>query len=440
MFDPERTYPHLAALGVKWARVQTGWSRCEPEKGRFDFGWLDAVVDRLRDIGIQPWFNLGYGNRWYIPEAPEESAVGWAPIFSEEARLAWVRFVRHLAEHFAGRIRHWEIWNEPNIANFWKPKKPNAHDYVELVKLTAPVIRDVVPEAIIVGGAFAGLPTKYLQECLEAGLADYVDRVSYHPYRPLPEKNYTQELTEFRKLLSAYRSDVLLWQGECGCPSQTSEFATGAMAKLPWTEKRQAKWLLRRILSDLSEDVELTSYFHTLDLLNYNWGQGRSNLHNYKGLLRGTDYSPKPAYFAYQCLCALFDSDTQRLPSLEIAAEWSSEHRGWANSDGDQNPRGSGPTEVDLRAVGFQRHGWLLVAYWAVADLFQPWTDQTVDLCLPAGGEPSLFRPVLVDPLSQDVYRLPPPLRADGRIRLQNLPLADYPRMVTDEAAVTLLR
>ncbi len=176
MFDPERAYPHLTQLGVKWARVQTGWCRCEPEKGRYEFGWLDAVVDRLLEIGIQPWFNLGYGNRLYTPEAKDVSAVGWAPIFTEEARIGWTRFVQALAKHFAQRVRHWEIWNEPNISTFWKPRKPHPKDYVDLVKLTAPVIRQEVSQAVLIGGAFAGMPLPYLQECLQAGLADHVDR------------------------------------------------------------------------------------------------------------------------------------------------------------------------------------------------------------------------------------------------------------------------
>lgn len=87
MFDPERTYPHLAKLGVKWARCQTGWARTEQKKGEFNFGWLDSVVDSLRGIGIQPWFNLGYGNRLYTPGPKHESAVGWVPLNSRKRRM-----------------------------------------------------------------------------------------------------------------------------------------------------------------------------------------------------------------------------------------------------------------------------------------------------------------------------------------------------------------
>ena len=91
MFQPEKTYPHLAKLGVKWARCQTGWARTETTKGSFDFTWLDQVVDSLRAVGVQPWFSLSYGNRLYTPGAETEYAVGWPAIFSDEARQAWVR-------------------------------------------------------------------------------------------------------------------------------------------------------------------------------------------------------------------------------------------------------------------------------------------------------------------------------------------------------------
>ena len=36
MFDPDRTYTHLAELGVKWARCQTGWARTEQRRGEYD--------------------------------------------------------------------------------------------------------------------------------------------------------------------------------------------------------------------------------------------------------------------------------------------------------------------------------------------------------------------------------------------------------------------
>jgi len=406
-FDPARACPLLAKLGAKWARCQTGWCRCETERGKHDFAWLDDVVDSLLKIGVQPWFNLGYGNRLYTPDA-DDAAVGWAPVFDDAARQAWVRFVRAVAQHFAGRVKHWELWNEPNIAQFWKPAKPEAADYVALVKLTAPEIRKAVPDAVLIGGATAGIPMPYIKACLDAGLAEHVDKLSYHPYRPVPEAGYDGEIAALRKLLDGYRKGVALWQGECGCPSQGGKESTGALANLDWDEARQAKWLLRRILSDLRLGVELTSYFHTVDLVGY---RGKTN---FKGLLRGTDYTPKPAYFAYQCLCALFDAETKRRPDLTLALV--------------------GQQKANLQDAAFARQGKAIHAYWLPASLQAPFEPRTLNMEVATAPDAALADPVLVDPMTRRVHRLPGARTAGRALALENVPVLDYPLLVTDRA------
>ena len=45
VFDPEKAYDKVAALGVKWTRIQSGWQRTETEKGVYHFEWLDDIVD-----------------------------------------------------------------------------------------------------------------------------------------------------------------------------------------------------------------------------------------------------------------------------------------------------------------------------------------------------------------------------------------------------------
>lgn len=404
-FDPTKTYEHLANLGVKWARCQTGWNRCEPAEGEYSFGWLDEVVNSLLQIGIQPWFNLGYGNKLYTPAKPDDMSVGWAPVFDDAPREAWLRFVDKLAEHFSDRVSYWEIWNEPNISAFWKPNRPNAADYVEMVKITAPVIRRHVTNAVIVGGAYARMPREYIQACLDAGMADHIDRLSYHPYRPAPEENYEEDVTGLREMLAACNKKVRLWQGENGCPSQGGPESAGALSNLDWDERKQAKWVLRRILSDLRLEVELTSYFHTVDLVGY---RGKTN---FKGLLRGTDYSPKPAYFAYQSLCTLFAGKVRHV---------------------DQVPELLDQKRMNLVDAVFECEGRLLYSWWYPADLFRPWEprEMTVQITLPKGAQ--LEAPVLIDPLSQRIYRFPRVELAEGQVTLKRLPLLDYPLLVAD--------
>lgn len=390
-FDPVKTYQHAAQLGVKWARCQTGWARTEKTRGQYDFGWLDEVVDGLLKIGIQPWFNLGYGNPLYTPKA-DATAVGWVPVFDEVAMDGWKNFTAKIAEHFKGRVRHYEIWNEPNITPFWKPGKPDAAAYTKLVKGTAPIIRQRVPDAVIIGCAFARVPLDYLKKCLDAGLAEHMDVVSYHPYREVPEAGYEEDVRGVRELLAQHNgSRIKLWQGECGCPSQKG--GAGALSKTDWNETRQAKWLLRRIVSDLRMEVELTSYFLIVDLVGY---RGSTN---WKGLLRGSDYTPKPAFFAYQNLCALFDAETRKA-DLQVKVE--------------------GAGDAAVVTASFQRRGQPLYLFWTPADLTKDLPPQKVKVTV----DDKLKSPSLLDPLTGAVYKI---------TAFDALPLTDYPLIIAGE-------
>ena len=125
-FDPELTYTPMAETGVKWARVQTGWLKCEKEKGVYDFGWLDRVVNALLAVGIRPWFSVSFGNPLYTPVAGYETYaedhpgepvphsvrgyVGEVPLYhGEEAVRGWRAYLDALGRHFAGRGSHYEM-------------------------------------------------------------------------------------------------------------------------------------------------------------------------------------------------------------------------------------------------------------------------------------------------------------------------------------------
>jgi len=417
MFDPERTYAHVARLGVKWARLHAGWCRTERKPGEYDFAWLDQVVDRLRQIGVQPWLCVGFGNRLYTPQAPFESAVGWIPTGTAEGRAAWLAYVDRLAEHYRGRVRHYEIWNEPNGKSFWRPGTPDPRQYVEFTALTAPVIRRRIADAVIVGGAVAGMDTRFFQACMECGLGQHIDKASFHSYRPWPEKNYQEDVQQWRRIIARHKPGIGLWHGEVGAASQPG--GAGGRANYPWTETRQAKWMLRRFVSDLRMKIELVSYFHAVDLVNYGGADGPTGRTNFKGLLRGADYTPKPAYFAYQCLCTLFDAQTVR---EELPLHF-------------QQAAGGGAVPLDeIVWAGFTRGGKAIFAYWHPPGMDWERTDEQVDLTLPSHGGARLTAPVLVDPLTSTVYRLDRAQRHGDAWKIPAAPLADHPLLLTDRA------
>lgn len=444
MWHPEKTWKHVGALGAKWARVQTGWARCETKTGVYEFGWLDAIVDRLMSLGVQPWFNLGYGNMLYT-KAPAPDAVGWAPIYSEEARKAWARFVEALVRHFSDRVQHYEIWNEPDLTCFWKPSPPNPGDYADLVALTAPVIRRACPGARVIGGAISsgarprGLA--FLEGCFQRGMGQQIDVLSYHSYGLFPEENDRNQMRALRLLLKRYDLNVELWQGESGCPSKCSR--TEAMAGMPWTETKQAKWLLRRNLTDLAHDVDRITYFHMSDFHNY-YKDGPVNEPVFFGLLRNESYVPKPSYYAFQTLCNLFDDNTVAAPDMLA--------RVCLNKDEarDLSRRWEQMLFLHCHRICFHRKGVPLVAYWYPSSLMADCAPSEAprfqmmltDMSLSCATGFEMSDPVIVDPITQTVYQ-PEHVKAgvhfsggDREVIFKDLPLLDYPLLVTGRNAV----
>ena len=104
-FEPERVYDKVAALGVKWIRLQSGWQKTEKAEGIYDFAWLDRQVDSLLERGLKPWLCLCYGNPLYDGLAKHyQGAVGCPPIRTETAYRAWLQYVEKTVEHFTGRV------------------------------------------------------------------------------------------------------------------------------------------------------------------------------------------------------------------------------------------------------------------------------------------------------------------------------------------------
>lgn len=420
LFDPQKCYKQLGELGIKWARCQTGWNRCEQVKGVYDFKWLDDVVDNLLAVGIQPWFNVGYGNKMYTPGAENNSAVGWIPMNTEDAMIGWENFVQALSFHFKGRVKHFELWNEPNVTPFWRPGKLTPEVYVEFIKRSKQAIHSQMPDAIIIGGGFGGFPTDFLTKSLEIGLGKHIDKLSFHPYTLFPEKNskekeYKDDVGDWKKLVIGYNPEITLWQGECGCPS--TDNSVGALCNYKWNESRQARWLLRRLINDLRLDLEMISWYHTCDQGRYGKAVYEPNkkVNAYFGLLRLDDYSPKPSYYAFQNMCALFDSETKVNSAIDFKL-----------------PKDSGDMHVE-QAI-FSRNSYPVCSYWMRSDVQQDVDVQSIEAFIHCPSDLILKNPVLIDPMSGEVLK-PKGIKTDNGWYFSILPLKDYPMLITDFAA-----
>jgi hypothetical protein len=438
MFEPERVYPLLEKLGAKWARVQTGWSRCELEPGVFNFSWLEEIVDQLLAVGVEPFFSITFGNQLYMPDVPHESAVGHVPLYyGDGVRAAWDNYVRALAKCFRGRVRYWEVWNEPNIPQFWHPSKPNGAAYAELVKVTAAAVRASIPDAKIVGGAMSKMDPPFLEAALKAGLAESIDVFSFHPYQSVPEVNLQNMHDLVRRMLKQYSGgkDIDVWQGENGCPSQTKGHNDDWLGLYATDQVVQAKWVARRILADLKTGFDLALYFHAVDLMGrpYRQAGGEVKMPVMMGLINGATYEPKYSFEVFQRVCSLFDD----------ASEPRELFYRFMNPD-EKNPQQSAVMATPM-AVSFVRDGVPLLAFWNTEDPQQKKAARDMDLIFWADSDLSFENPVLVDLMTGQIHDVAafgePFICDDANVGTRfRIPLTDYPLVLTDQSLFPELR
>ena len=428
MFDPARCYDKLAETGTKWARCQTGWSRCETVKGVYDFKWLDDVVDNLRSRGVQPWFNVGFGNTLYMTNTFTDAAVGCVPLdYGEEAKQAWQAYIRALACHYKGRVTHWEIWNEPNIDAFWAPKKSDPLAYLELIRLTGGIIREESPGAKI-GGCLSGVLNDYVQRLIEAGVGKEIDFFAVHAYRVQPEKDDLHEIATLRHLFDENGGKkVRLWQGESGFASWFPP-NHWLHPTVPESEANQAKWLLRRFVTDARAGIELSSFFQMVDMTARPYSMAKTTQKNpaRHGILCGNTYECKMSFYTMGYYNALFDGDTVLATNLTMTVDM-----------GHAVAPSNCVSKVPV-AVGYLRKGVPLYVYYLSVDIQAVYAGlSNVQVAMRNDRVKGIRDPVLVDLLRGGVYEIKDAVRAKREcVGFRNLPLTDYPLVLTDRAAM----
>ncbi len=431
VFDPEKAYDKLELVGVKWVRIQSGWQRTERVKGQYDFEWIEKVVDNLISRGMRPWICLCYGNDLYNEEAKEIfGAVGVPPIFTDEQKAGWANYVKATVGHFRGKVDHYEIWNEPDGKWCWK-HGVSGTEYGKFCVDTSAAIREVMPEATVIGGVICtfGSNLAFMNEALAAGMDKAIDAVSFHEYTPDESKLFVH-IPALKALVHSYNPDIKIIQGESG--SQSRSDGCGALRGGAWTPLRQAKQCVRHAIADLMIDVEFTSYFSCMDMieaLNGKVGDLNSYLdYGYFGIL-GADfdengfasgeYSPKPAYYAYQNVCSVFADGAEPcdLPILRLVLP--SKRLLGADYQG------------DLIFKGFRKdNGSAAFAYWNSTPLLTTDFESTVSFRVTnmKGG----IR--VVDLLHGDVYELPADMIEEsgfGTVTVKNIPVTDWPMLLT---------
>lgn len=171
---------------VKWGDVY--------KNGAYDWSKYDALVNAARARGMDDIAFRIYGTPAY-----QHGADNTLSAATPNAVLAG-KFAEEAARHFAGRVKRYGVWNEPNVYSFLNPQGPGKYDpreaasaYRQIYRQMRSSIKGADPRAQVgFGELTAQAPDTrgpqstlgFLRAVLAAGKKPLrADYVSIHPYQ-----------------------------------------------------------------------------------------------------------------------------------------------------------------------------------------------------------------------------------------------------------------
>ena len=247
--------PQMAAIGIQRMRC------CTP-----------AQMDYLTGLNIQ-FGGLLYG----VPPGDTLDAPGSLPVKDLDT---WKAFVTSTVKQANGRVKFWELWNEP--PNGIGPGQ-TAADYAKLLVATYDAAHAVDPTCLV-GICAKSVDVNWLYQTIQAGGKDHFDYVNLHPYETLgcaldhpgAEPIFMSIVPTVRKLLAA--EDPAKANVPVMCTELGSDASKGA--------DNQAFALVTAYTMGIAQGIACIEWFEGID--------GDSGP---MGLLQG-DGRPRPSYTA----------------------------------------------------------------------------------------------------------------------------------------------
>jgi hypothetical protein len=228
------TNPLLADSGARFVRVALNWATVEPVEGERSYARYDEINAALEEQGLVPLWVVTSAPCWAAGEPCTAPVPNLAPDPAHVENFA--NFATEVAERYPDSLGI-EVWNEPNIPNFWQPT-PDAALYRELLSATADAVHESGSEVpVVMAGPsptgpeqVADDPTKiefpdFIEQVMSEPDAPDVDAVTLHPYGLLEDELGPVEASldlyeRGRAVLDEVAPDLPVWVTEVGLTTE----------------------------------------------------------------------------------------------------------------------------------------------------------------------------------------------------------------------------
>lgn len=245
---------------------------------------FDARIARAQRNGADLIMTLGgNGPKWASsdPTATDKSCALYTNANGEGAppkdRTVWKNMVKAVVARAAGRIKYWEVWNEPYICDLFNQRRPtdNTKYLVDLAYDAYNIIKaNGNPNKLVVlSPSFATSRLDFVDEYLALGGGKYADVISVHAYDnylgarlgndptsgipDAPEAMFVREheILNLKNVLTKYNLSALpLWDTESG-------YVYAANADGSTNDTKGAPYVARHLLLTSLAGLDRTYYY-----------------------------------------------------------------------------------------------------------------------------------------------------------------------------------
>jgi hypothetical protein len=151
----------IADAGFHWMRQEFRWEDIEIH-GKGDYedrrqaparsAWdkYDSIVDLAEQYGLELVVRLSNPPAW--TRALTDTIGSTAP---PDNLADWGDFVETVVSRYQGRVRYYQLWNEPNIYPEWGERPVDPEEYTQLLCEGYARAKEADPDAVIISGALA---------------------------------------------------------------------------------------------------------------------------------------------------------------------------------------------------------------------------------------------------------------------------------------------
>jgi hypothetical protein len=343
--------------GFHFIRQEFPWEDLEqPRKGEFydtkfnhsTWDKYDRIVALAHEYGLEIIARLDHPPNW--TRADGAARGNFAPPDNYDD---YGDFVSAVVSRYKGKIKYYQLWNEPNIYPEWGEQPVSAQDYTRLLKIGYTRAKQADPNAVIISAGLAQtLETGprnvsdliFLQQMYDAGAKNYFDILAVMNYglftgpgdhRADPTRtNFSRPILLREIMVKNGDANKPMWAMEIGWNALPLSFTDAPFGRV--TEAQQARYAAQAYARAQTE-------WSWMGVMNY-WFFKRAydderNQPFFYFRLFDPDFKPLPAYAALKAYIATarwlgkgFHQETDWV--LQYSGDWQTAAYGARVTDG----------------------------------------------------------------------------------------------------------